>query len=94
MKKRQLYIAAYDIANSKRLRQALFVVRSYASGGQKSVYECFLTDAEKHHLLESMKSIIDPDEDRFLLLQLDARCCVRTLGKAVPPQDGAFYYVG
>ncbi len=94
MKKRQLYIAAYDIANSKRLRQALFVVRSYASGGQKSVYECFLTDAEKHHLLESMKSIIDPDEDRFLLLQLDARCRVRTLGKAVPPQDGAFYYVG
>ncbi|TAL46263.1 MAG: CRISPR-associated endonuclease Cas2 [Methylovulum sp.] len=94
MKKRQLYIAAYDIADAKRLRKALYAVRAYASGGQKSVFECFLTDAEKQALLEEIKLIIDADEDRFLLLKLDARCRVRTLGIAVPPQDGPFYYVG
>jgi len=94
MKKRQLYIAAYDIADNKRLRKALYAVRAYASGGQKSVFECFLTAAEKRSLLAEIGLIIDPVEDRFLLLKLDARCRVRTLGKAVPSQDGSFYYVG
>ncbi len=94
MKKRQLYIAAYDISDSKRLRHALYAVRAYASGGQKSVFECFLTVREKQALLEEIQGIIDPYEDRFLLLKLDVRCRVRTLGKAVSPQDGSFYYIG
>lgn len=94
MKKRQLYIAAYDIADNKRLRQALYVLRGYASGGQKSVFECFLTPHEKSALLAEMTGLIDLTEDRFMLVALDARSSVRTLGIAVPPQDGAFYYVG
>lgn len=94
MKKRQLYIAAYDIADNKRLRKALYAVRAYASGGQKSVFECYLSASEKAALLAEIASIIDLLEDRFLLLKLDTRCRVRTLGKAVPPQDGSFYYVG
>jgi CRISPR-associated protein Cas2 len=94
MKKRQLYIAAYDIADAKRLRRALFAVRAYATGGQKSVFECFLTVAEKRSLLATVHAIINTQEDRFMLLKLDTRCRVRTLGIAVPPQDGVFYYVG
>lgn len=93
MKKRQLFIAAYDICDSKRLRNALRVVRAYASGGQKSVYECFLTPSEKNQLLDQIGAVI-AEEDRFFLLRLDRRCRVILLGKAVPPQDGSFYYVG
>lgn len=69
MKNRQLYIAAYDISCAKRLRKALYTVRGYASGGQKSVFECFLTPAEKAQLLDDVNSIIDPEEDRFILLR-------------------------
>jgi len=94
MSKRQLFIAAYDIRDGSRLRKALKVVRAYASGGQKSVFECFLTKAEKQNLLAEVKYVIDCTEDSFFLLQLDGRCQVITLGKAVPPQDGSFYYVG
>jgi len=94
MSKRQLFIAAYDIRNSSRLRKALKVVRAYASGGQKSVFECFLTASEKRVLLEDIKTVIDDSEDSFFLLKLDGHCQVITLGKAVPPQDGSFYYVG
>jgi CRISPR-associated protein Cas2 len=94
MSQRQLFIAAYDIRDSKRLRNALKVVRAYASGGQKSVYECFLTAHEKSTLLAEVSEVIDAAEDRFFLLRLDARGRVYTLGKAVPPQDGAFYYIG
>ncbi|MGR9053908.1 MAG: CRISPR-associated endonuclease Cas2 [Gammaproteobacteria bacterium] len=94
MKHRQLYLVAYDIRNAKRLRKALKIVRAYASGGQKSVYECFLTAAEKEALLQEMESVVDAAEDRLVLLKPDAHCRVLTLGKAVPPQDGSFYYIG
>ena len=94
MKNRQLYIAAYDISDAKRLRKVLYAVRGYATGGQKSVYECFLTSAEKRTLLADMTSVIDDVEDRFILIRLDERGCVRTLGKGVPPQDQSFFYVG
>lgn len=94
MTQRQLYLAAYDISCNRRLRKALYVLRSYASGGQKSVFECFLTASEKRQLLEDIARVINPEEDRFMLLKLAGAKHIRTLGKAVPPQDGTFFYVG
>ncbi|QWF71549.1 CRISPR-associated endonuclease Cas2 [Methylomonas paludis] len=94
MTNRQLYLAAYDISCNRRLRKALYVLRSYASGGQKSVFECFLSAAEKADLLDAIAEVINPEEDRFILLELQGAKYVRTLGKAVLPQDGSFFYVG
>lgn len=94
MTQRQLYLAAYDISCNRRLRKALHVLRGYASGGQKSVFECYLTHTEKTSLLKNIKQVIDLAEDRFILLKLCGGRHVQTLGKAVPPQDGAFYYIG
>ena len=94
MTQRQLYLAAYDISCNRRLRRSLRVLRGYASGGQKSVFECFLTPTEKSRLLEEIAEVIDPEEDRFILLRLVGAKHIRTLGKAVLPQDGSFYYVG
>ena len=94
MKNRQLYIAAYDITCNRRLRRALYVIRGYASGGQKSVFECYLTPSEKVQLLAEITQIIEPLEDRFILLRLVGAKQIRLLGKAVLPQDGSFYYVG
>lgn len=94
MSQRILYIAAYDIRHPRRLRLALKAVRAYASGGQKSVFECFLSHKEQQALLSDVRGVIDEEEDSFFLLKLDGRCQVLTLGKAVPPQDGNFYYVG
>lgn len=94
MASRQLYLAAYDIASASRLRRALYCLKKYAIGGQKSVFECYLTQAERRQLLGEMKGIIDSGSDRFLLLRLDPRSGVRTLGIAVKPADPAFFYVG
>ncbi len=94
MTQRQLYLAAYDISCNRRLRKALHVLRGYASGGQKSVFECYLTHAEKSCLLKDICAIIDPEEDRFILLKLSGREYIYTLGIAVLPQDGSFYYIG
>lgn len=94
MESRPLYIACYDIADNARLRKALHVLRNYATGGQKSAFECYLTEAEKRRLVAEVGEVIEPTEDRFLLLRLDPRQAVRVLGIAEPPADPAYFYVG
>lgn len=94
MTQRNLYIACYDIADPRRLRRALYVLRNYATGGQKSVFECYLTPAERAALVSEVVEVIDPAADRFLLLRLDARRRVRVLGVGLLPVDPAFFYVG
>lgn len=91
---RSLYIAAYDIASPRRLRAALKLVKAYATGGQKSVFECFLTQGERRQLLGEMREVIEFGEDRFLLIRLDPRSRVRTLGIAIEPEDPPFFYHG
>jgi CRISPR-associated protein Cas2 len=43
-------------------------------------------------LLEEMRGVIDPAEDRFLLIRLDPRSRVHTLGIGEAPQDPPFFY--
>lgn len=94
MPHRHLYLAAYDISCPQRLSQGLRVLKGYASGGQKSVFECFLTPAERRTLLAEIEDVIEPHDDRFLLLPLAGDRTVRTLGVALLPEDPAYYYVG
>ena len=94
MTKRSLYLVAYDISHPRRLRLALHVIKHYATGGQKSVFECYLNETEKQRILRDMGNVIDEDEDRLFLLRLDTRCGVDTLGIAIKPADQKFFYVG
>ena len=88
---RQLYIAAYDIRDDQRLREALIVLKDYSTGGQKSVFECFLTAGERRELIRRIASVLHP-LDRFFLLRLDADARFRTLGVALPPRNPSFFY--
>lgn len=94
MSNRDLYLAAYDVTDPERLQQALHVLKGYACGGQKSVFECFLTGRERSALLGEVRSVLDISADRFLLLPLPEQRRVRVLGIAVAPSDPDFYYVG
>lgn len=94
MAQRDLYLAAYDISEPRRLNAALKRTRAYATGGQKSVHELFLTPVERQKLVADMSVLIDMATDRFLLLRLDPRSRVHTLGKAVAPADPDYFYVG
>lgn len=90
---RRLYLAAYDVRNPRRLRLSLELVKAYATGGQKSAYECWLSESEKTNLLHDMALVLEEGEDRFLLIGLDPRAHVRTLGKAAPPVDPDTFYI-
>ena len=94
MTQRLLHIACYDVSDARRLRRALYVLRDYATGGQKSVFECFLTTGERGELIDRVGEVIDPDKDRFLLLRLDGRRPVYVLGAARKPMDPDFFYIG
>lgn len=47
MPQRTLHLAAYDISEPRRLVAALKLMRAFATGGQKSVHELYLTPAER-----------------------------------------------
>lgn len=72
MPHRDLYLGAYDISEPRRLTAALQLTRAYATGGQKSVHELYLTVAERTALIEDMSILMDLATDRFLLLRLAA----------------------
>lgn len=94
MPERTLHLAAYDVSDPRRLSAALKLSRAYATGGQKSVHEMFLTPAERRKLLEDMSALLDLDTDRFLLVRLDPRSRTHTLGVALPAADPDYFYVG
>jgi CRISPR-associated protein Cas2 len=93
METRSLYLAAYDVSDPRRLRAALDLVKGYSTGGQKSVHECFLTAGERARLLTDMEAVLEESEDSFLLLRLDPRARVFTLGKAIEPMDAPYFHV-
>jgi CRISPR-associated protein Cas2 len=84
---RILYLVAYDISHPRRLARALKTVRAYATGGQKSVHECWLLPGELATLKRDLEAVIDPVEDSVLFVRLDPRLKPRTLGIARPPVD-------
>ena len=90
----RLYIATYDIVDPRRLYRLRQLVRQQATGGQKSVFECFLTSTVRHELLAQALSIIDEGEDRFALLQVEERTKSVLLGTAIPAVDPDFQYIG
>ena len=71
--RRTLYLVCYDIADSKRLRKVHQLIKSYAIGGQKSFYECWLTSKDLLVLKRVITQQIDLAVDRVHIFQLDSQ---------------------
>jgi len=91
---RRLYLIAYDISDGKRLNRLRYFLKGYSTGGQKSVYECFLTDSELNYVQRNLKELIDESVDRIHIFSMDARSRTYTLGIAVQPHDPSYFYIG
>lgn len=90
---RQLFLVAYDIRNSRRLYRIHRILKDYASGGQRSAFECYLSAAERKELLERAGVEINSNEDTFLIIRITSPQTVKTLGKAVKPADEFYTYL-
>lgn len=91
---RQLYVVAYDVREPSRLAAALRVVKNFASGGQKSAYECWLSINERAALQNSLSNVLDLDDDSIAFVPLELRVPVSTLGAAIKPVDPTYFYIG
>jgi CRISPR-associated protein Cas2 len=89
-----LVMVGYDIADAARLRAALKVAKGHALGGQKSFYECWMSGADLRRAISQMSMLIDHREDRVVLLRVDPRGRVETLGVAVAPDHRPVLYLG
>lgn len=91
---RSLYLIAYDVCDHRRLAKVHHFLKGYSTGGQKSVYECFLTDSDVLYVEHELRELIDTGEDRLYILGMDGRSRTHTLGIAVQPTDPTFFYFG
>lgn len=91
---RKLYVVAYDVRKPGRLAKALSIVRAYASGGQKSAYECWLSESERQELMSRLSAVLDLAVDSIAFFPLDTRYPMTAMGVAVKPVDPDYYYIG
>ncbi|GAB5046955.1 CRISPR-associated endonuclease Cas2 [Thermodesulfovibrio sp. TK110] len=91
---RVLFIIAYDITDERRLAQVRYFLKGYSTGGQRSVYECFLLPEEVRFIISKLKRLINPYEDRVHIFRIDGHCIVHTLGRAVLPKNPSYFYIG
>ncbi|OGL43869.1 MAG: CRISPR-associated endonuclease Cas2 [Candidatus Schekmanbacteria bacterium RBG_16_38_10] len=91
---RTLYLIAYDITDDKRLNSVREFLKGYSTGGQKSVYECFLTDGELRHIEVKLDGLIRHDEDRVHIFTMDGRSKTHVLGIGIQPKDPEYFYIG
>lgn len=94
MTQRLLYIASYDITQNKRRRKVHAAIKQVATGGQKSAYECYVSDKERNDLFRICTSIVDQTDDRFALLPIEMTSEPILCGTAIAPIDPEFFYVG
>ena len=91
---RALYLVCYDITQPRRLTAARRLSQAYCTGGQKSVHELLMSHFERDELLQKMRALLEPAQDRLMLIRLDARNSVHMLGKILKPLNSDFFYVG
>ena len=91
---RTLYLIAYDITGERRLSRVRNFLKGYSTGGQKSVYECFLSDGEIRYVKKKLERLIWEDEDRVHIFTMDGRSRTHTLEIGVQPNDPEYFYIG
>ncbi|NOZ67653.1 MAG: CRISPR-associated endonuclease Cas2 [Deferribacteres bacterium] len=91
---RTLYLIAYDITDDRRLNRVREFLKGYSTGGQKSVYECFLTAGELNHVKVVLERLINREVDRVHIFTMDARSRTHALGIGLQPKDPEYFYIG
>ena len=90
---RHKYLIAYDIADQKRLHQAHKKVEAFAIGGQKSFYECWLTEHEMSKFKSEVNNLIEPFDDRVFIFRIPDNVEPMLFGKAELQSVSAFMLV-
>jgi len=94
MSGRNVFLVAYDVRDSKRLRRTHKTLGDYGDALQFSVFQCAMSASEKELLLGELSEIIHHKEDRILIVDLGPQqgCgsrAIQVLGnQELPPDAG------
>src|SRR5690625_7189354 len=89
---RTLYLISYDVGHPRRLRQDFRYLQGYRVHGQKSVFECWITQGEKRQIVSTLHTLAELEEDRIHIFHLDPRTQVLSLGLAIASRPVVLYY--
>ena len=87
---RNRFIVAYDVSDAKRLRRTFKKMNGFGEPIQYSVFACDLSRKERVLLEEALTEIINPKEDRVLIIDTgptEGRSAetLTTLGRQLKP---------
>lgn len=68
---RKIYLICYDISDVKVYRKVHKLVKGYAVGGQKSCFECWLTESEKQILAALIEQLFMGTAERADFFELN-----------------------
>ncbi|GHU27439.1 CRISPR-associated endoribonuclease Cas2 1 [Betaproteobacteria bacterium] len=77
---RTQYLVAYDVSNSRRRYKVCRYLTGFKVGGQKSVFEIWVTPAELALIRAELERLLDAEEDRLHIFALDPRMTPHCLG--------------
>jgi CRISPR-associated protein Cas2 len=89
-----LRVVAYDIADSRRLNRVANLCEDHAVRVQRSLFECWLDEAEFASFWRKLAAEIDHTEDRLVAYALDQRGARErlTLGRTMVCTDKVLCY--
>lgn len=68
------YLVCYDIADAKRLRQVAKILENHGLRVQKSFFQCDVDREKLRKIRDSIRQIIDPEEDSFFIYPICDEC--------------------
>jgi CRISPR-associated protein Cas2 len=74
MNDRRFWVICYDIADKRRLRRVARAMERYGMRAQKSVFECWLNNAQLAVLKQEVQKLLNTKEDSFRCYSLCADC--------------------
>ncbi len=90
---RTLHLIAYDVCDPRRLHRVCRYLTGYKVGGQKSVFEVWVTPAELQQIERHLEELMEPGEDRLHIVALDPRMQPWCLGQGQSFKPGYFSIV-
>ena len=76
--KKKLWVIAYDIADNKRRRRIVKIIKKWDKRANFSVFECMLTEAQLMHVKTTIPKILDATEDKVIFYPICLNCYSKT----------------
>jgi len=83
------YLVCYDICDPGRWRRVFKTLKGYGDWLQLSVFQCRLTTVKFLRMEDTLKNIVNHDEDHVLIVDIgpadNVKPKVRSIGRAFEP---------